>query len=132
MIEPDDNLELKEDIEEEEPIGTGSECVIYPIYDKDAPVFGRIAIALMLAELFIEIFPYIYQKIYLYATSATYEGLLKITTLNLAMATFSKPLFVGALVVSLVSILKEERKLLAFLTLGALAVILVVNLSSFM
>ena len=91
---------------------------------KGAPIFGRIGVALIIAELFIELFPYIYNFIELITRSASYAMRIKAAALALALSTFSRPLFVGALIVSLVSIIKDERRAHAYFTLITLAVVL--------
>lgn len=104
--------------EEEVTVENEISTTRYTVHDTTDPTFGRIAIALIIAEVFIEVSPYIFEKIYLQVANASYEGLLKITSLKLAMATFSKPLFIAAFVVALVSIIKKEHRLLAYITLG--------------
>ena len=120
MINPDDDLELKED-PIEDSYDTEDVTVSYAIYDEKAPVFGRIAVALLIAEAAVELFPYIYGFYDIFAGSL-YERL-KAATIALALSTFSKPIFIGALIVSLVSIVKGERRTHAYVTLIILAVI---------
>lgn len=120
MIEPDDNLEVKEDLVEDS-YNTDNVTISYAIYDEKAPVFGRIAVALIIAELAVELFPYIYSFFNIF--SGSYYERLKAATIALALSTFSKPLFIGALIVSLVSILKGERRTHAYATLVILTVV---------
>jgi len=120
MIE--DNIEVKEDLYEEDPAEVGTCTVSYPIYDKRAPIFGRIGVGLLIAELLIELFPYIYNFTELFINLGSYETRIKAASLMLSLSTFSKPLFVGALIVSLVSIIKDERRTHAYVTLIILVV----------
>lgn len=122
MVE--DNMEVKEDLYEEDPAEIGSCAVSYSIYDKRAPIFGRIGVALIIAELLIELFPYIYNVAELFMRGNLYVMRIKAAALALALSTFSRPLFVGALIVSLVSIIKDERRAHAYFTLITLAVVL--------
>ena len=114
-----EDLKVRSDFAEDNmAINNEIKTTRYTIHDNTDPSFGRIAIALILAEVFIEISPYIFEKIYMQVATVSYEGLLRITSLKLAMATFSKPLFIASLVVALVSIIKKEHRLLAYITLG--------------
>ena len=122
MINPDENLEVKED-PIEDSYDTEDVTVSYAIYDEKAPVFGRIAVALLIAEVSVELFPYIYNIAELFMRGNLYVMRIKAAALALALSTFSKPIFIGALIVSLLSIVKGERRTHAYVTLIILAVI---------
>lgn len=122
MVE--DNTEEKEDLYEEDLTEIRSCAVSYSIYDKRSPIFGRIGVALIIAELLIELFPYIYNVAEFFMRGNLYVMRIKAAALALALSTFSRPLFVGALIVSVVSIIKDERRAYAYFTLITLAVVL--------
>lgn len=126
MINPDDDLEVKEDPTEEESIYInqmanrleGSGC---------DPVYGRLSFALIVAELFLQTWPDVYARVF---EPSNYEELIIAAKMSMAFTSFTYPLFIAALVIAIISLMKNEKKVCAFITLALVLIVIVLYFSN--